>query len=266
MRTSSLVSGILALVLLTLACGDGKPPAAQSGHEIRPRFTVGDRYRVRAERTFRAGTGRFPPTGDLETRTKELREESHIYEEEVVEADGHRLFRVRRTYVTSLRGGQPTPVAGKTYEIVNPYPLEGSGDLDIRVEGPDGTLARASQLEFDEIAAGAARLATTLLPHRKVREGETWPGRDLPSLDLSPESRQVHLESIEPGRSARVAWTPQGRLAAPGEISISMEESLTIDLASGRIGDFRSRMEHQRETPAALWRQNVIELSAVAIE
>jgi hypothetical protein len=47
MRTTSLVSGILALVLLAVACGDGKPPAPQDGHEIRPRFTVGDRYRVR---------------------------------------------------------------------------------------------------------------------------------------------------------------------------------------------------------------------------
>ncbi len=266
MRTSSLVSGILALVLLAVACGDGKPPAPQGGHEIRPRFTVGDRYRVRDERTFRAGTGRFPPAADLETRTKELREESHIYEEEVVEAVGHRLFRVRRTYVTSLRGGQPTPVAGKTYAIVNPYPLEGSGDLDVRVEGPDGILVPASQPEFGEIAAGAARLATTLLPGREVREGETWPGRDLPSLELAPESRHVRLESIEPGRSARVAWKPQGRLAAPGESSVSMEETLTIDLAGGRIGDFRSRTEHQQETPAALWRQIVFEVSAVAIE
>ena len=266
MRTYSLIPGILALVLLAAACGDGKPPASQSWHEIRPRFTVGDRYRVRDERTFHAGTGRFPPTADLETRTKELREESHIYEEEVVEADGHRLFRVRRTYLTSVRAGQPTPVDGKTYEIVNPYPFEGSGDLDVRVQGPDGTLAPASRPEFGEIASGAARLATTLLPGREIREGETWPGRDLPTLELAPESRQVRLESIEPGRSARVVWKPHGRLAAPGESSISMDESLTIDLAGGRIGNFRSRTEHQQETPATLWRRIVIEISTVAIE
>ncbi|MEN8149690.1 MAG: hypothetical protein ABFS86_07690 [Planctomycetota bacterium] len=269
MRTSSLVPGFalfVLLVLLAAACGDGEPAPRDDGHEIRPTFTVGDRYRVRDDRSLRIGAGRFPPAADLEARTKEVHEVSHIYDEEVVEADGHRLFRVRRTYLTSTRGGQPTPVAGKTYQIVNPYPLPGSGPLDVRVEGPGGSFVPASRDEIAVIAAGAARLATTLLPDRKIREDETWPGRDLPTLDLEPSSRRIRLESIEPGRAARVTWQPSGRLAAPGESSVSMKETLTIDLAGGRIGDFHSRTEHQQETPVAQWRRIVIEVSAVVIE
>lgn len=266
MRTSSPVPGILLLALLVAACGEGKPEAPGGEHEIRPRFTVGDRYRVRDVRTYRSGRGRFPPAADLEARTEEFRQEIHLYEEEVVEADGHRLFRVRRTYLNSVREEFPTAVAGKTYEITNPYPLPGSGDLDVRVVTPDGPLAPASRDEIAEIASGAPRLATTLLPDHAVRDDETWPGRDMPSLEAEPGSLRVRLESIEPGRIARLTWNPRGRLATTGESVISMREILTIDLRGGRIGDFRSETEHQRETPVTGWKHVLIEVSAVAIE
>jgi hypothetical protein len=262
MRTSTVVPGILLCALLAAACGGKEPPARVEELEIRPRFAVGDRYRVREVRTIRSGDGRFPPAADLAARTQELRQEVHVYEEEVVEASAHRLFRVRRTYVSSVRGELPTPLAGKTYEITNPY----TAAIVIRVEEPGGSLGPASPDEVAEITSGVARLAATLLPDREVREDETWPGRELPSLEIEPAALRVRLESYEPGRTARLTWQPSGRLATPGESSISMKETLTLDLERGRLGGFRSVTEVQRETPVTHWKHILFELSTVSIE
>jgi hypothetical protein len=266
MRTSSPIPGILLLALLVAACGES-PTVEDDTHEIRPDFRVGDRYRVREERTVRDGRGRFPPAADLPARTQGLNEETHLFEEEIVEADDLRVFRVRRTYLTSVRDGRPTAVAGKTYEIVHPYPVSGAGDLGARAEGADGGFVPATDEELKEIVGGAIRLAATLLPDRPVSKGATWEAsRILSTLDIDPPSRLARLESIDPGRTARVVWQPYGRLAVPGESRVSLRETLVVDLAGGRIGGYRSRTEVQQETPATQWKQIEIEVSVVSIE
>jgi len=272
MQTSNLIPGIFALLLLfPTGCGDGEAPDPVGAHDLGLRWETGMKYRVREERTERSGAGSFPPAAEIEARTDAVRRELSIFEDEVIETDGGRLYRIRRTYITSVRGPddarEPTPLSGKTYEIRNPLPIGGRGGMDVRTKDPGGTSRPVSEEEVREIAKGALRLATTLLPRRPVRKGETWPaGRNLRTLQFDPTTHLVRLEAIETGRTARLAWRPRGWLRAPGDTAVSIDEIVTLDLVGRRIGSYRSDAEYHQAAPVRKWRQVSIEVSVTPVE
>jgi len=263
MRTFNPFPGIpflLLLLLLPAACGEGKARDPGETYDLAIRWETGTKYRVREERTERSGTGTFPPAGEIDSRTRALKRELHIYEDEVLEADGDRLYRVRRTYLTSTRERKPTAVNGKTYEIRNPLTR---GNLDVKTREIPGTV---TQQEFREIERSALRLAATLLPDQPVRKGGTWvSGRNLTTLEFAPGTQVVALEAIEPGRTARLAWRPRGRLLTGAETAVTMDETVTLDLAGRRIGGYHSDTEYHMTAPARRWRRLSIDV-AVTIE
>jgi hypothetical protein len=268
MRTSTLI----CLFLLAAACGDA-PEASKDRIELRPQWRTGDRFRVREEREQRIGKGRFPAAGEIESRTDRIRNELHIYDVEVVEADGHRLFRTRRTYLRSVRG-EPgklaaTPVEGKTYEIVNPLPLAGLGRLEIRVVGEDGKVEPAPKEETGEIVKSFFRLTPTLLPEGPVERDGTWPlGRGLSTLDEETAASRVGIADYEAGRKARIEWRTSGRLRmrAPAETRVTIRESLAMDLANARIESYRSITEFHTAARPEQWRRISIDVTVTPRE
>jgi hypothetical protein len=258
MRTSTRIFRWFLPLLLAAGCDGG---GVDRGREIdlRPTWATGQVYRVREEQRERSGKGPFPPEAALENRTEGSRRELHIFREEVLEADRNRLYRVRRTYLTSVRGRdgnlEPTAVAGKTYEIRNPYPLQGLPAMEVRVRDAGGRFEPATAEEAREIGKSAYRLTFTLLPAGPVRRGDPWfSGRQLGPLEFEPKSDLVRIAKLEEGREAVLVWEPRGRLRVPGDSRVSMRERLTLDLENGRIGAYRTEAQYRSATPRESWR------------
>ena len=217
------------------------------------------------------GAGPFPATGELEARSESTERILHIFREQIVEADGPRLFRVRRTYLTSRRTrdgkSEPTPVEGKTYEISRPF----SGK-DFRAEriAEDGARAPATPEENKELRGTTLRMAATLLPEDPVRVGDKWrPGRDTRALNVLGQDRSSMLARLKErkGEFAIIEGTtdvqiPRGPQAGT---QVALRESLHVEPETGRLAAYHYSAE-QRRAPlrpggTALWRLGVVDAS-----
>lgn len=164
--------------LLLAGCGNGGEEERPAGpplpkHDLKPHWEVGQVFEIREEQHHREGLGKVPPAREVDGRSRVRRDLTDVYREEILAAEGSRLIRTRRTYLKSevSENGSPakSPVAGKTYEIKNPF-----GEQQVQVVLEDGTKEDASRKETQHIARATLNMAATMIPADPVAEGDTW--------------------------------------------------------------------------------------------
>ncbi len=234
-----------ALAILLLGCGS-REPAATGGTDLLPRWKAGDVFEVREETRRYRGDGPFPAAGEVEARTESIERTLDVYRMEVIRAEGTRLLRTRRRYVSSLAGTgdelRPTALDGKTYEVERPF-----GECRVEVPGPEGARTPAPEEEALRVRLCLLRMAASLLPGRPVRPGATWtPGRDLDAFQV-PGRKEIRMvprltavKRVE-GRTLGIvsARTEVRMLSGPlGSAHIVMEEILRMDLDAHRFGSY----------------------------
>ena len=245
---------LLVFLIALVGCDQGEeagPGAAPDGIEIRPRWEIGQVFEVREETENRSGLGSFPPAGRLEQRTARLRLRTDVYRITVLEADGHRLLRTERTYLTSRAGKKtsrkPTPLEGLTLVLEQPFGNPPS--IQVRSEG--GELTPPTKEITSRLLGSPLRLCVSLLPRRPVPVGSSWrPGRALDMLVLGQGAvrARVLLESVDQtpsmhtARVSSVTTIPivNGPLAGS---SLQMREGISMDLTRGHIGTYNSVTE-----------------------
>jgi hypothetical protein len=238
------------LPALLLACGDPEPKT-RGGFDLRPQWTTGETYRIREEKEKRRGRGPFPPSAEVAERTSEIVRHVDVYREVVLEADGPRLRRTRRTYLTSVTEGpdgrKPTAMEGRTYEIAEPF-----GDEAFRLEAVDGEGGRAAapKEQVRRVRECLLRVAASLLPDGPVRRGDVWrPGRNLSILATPGTSRMTpRLRSVEERDGRRVAvvecdWDVEVPTGPQQGTRISMRETLRVDLVERRLTEYQGVTE-----------------------
>jgi hypothetical protein len=218
---------------------------------------VGEVYEVREETLSYRGNGPFPPASEVEARADRVERKVDLYRFEVLAAEGARLLRTKRRYVSSLQGPvdalAATPVDGKTYVIDEPFAA-----CRVSVVDEDGPGPPAADPEAGYARMCLLRMAASLLPSHPVRKGESWkPGRDLTALEI-PGEKAIRMKprfvGVREAGGYRIA-----RLEARTEVQIrsgllvgahtTMEEIVEIDLTARRFRSYG--METQWYLPRA---------------
>ncbi len=242
---------LLTMILLATACGNGAETAKPRGFDLSPRWRGQEKVEIREERVERQGPGPFPAAGDLESSAKKMEREVDVYEDIVLTGTGVVLDAIVRRYLSSVRTvdgrSRKTAVDGRTYMIVDPLKT-----CKVWREMPGGAQVAATPEEQKKIRRSVLRIAASLLPSKRVREGESWlPGRDLSVLALQGKveaDMRARLQSVEEKEGRKLATItceidariPDGqRIGA----RISARETLLFDIDGGRVLTYHAATE-----------------------
>jgi hypothetical protein len=253
---------LIALLLPFLtACGDAGVPDEPDGFSLRPSWRPQEKVEIREERVQLEGRGPFPAAADLEALAKKREREVDVYEDTVLTGVGVELDAIIRRYLSSVLTvdgeSRETVVHGKTYMIVDPL-----GKCEVQRELESREMVGTSEEEQTKIRRSILRIAASLLPRKRVREGESWiPGRELSKLALKGRveaEMRARLQSVEEKDGRRLATImcdldariPDGKRIGA---HIVARETLLFDLDGGRVTTYHAVTE--RSYPKAPRRQ-----------
>jgi hypothetical protein len=241
---------LLLVALLFTACGNGAEPVKTGGFDLSPQWRGQEIVEVREERMELQGPGAFPTGADLEAAANKREREVDVYRDTVLTGTGPVLDALHRRYLSSVLTtdgkSEPTVVDGNSYVIYDPL-----NTCKVQKEVEDGT-AEASPEEVKKITLSILRIATSLLPSKTVRKGETWlPGRDLTVLalqgkvDADMRARLKSVEEKEDGKFATITCSTDARIPTGQRIGahLTVREKLLFDLLAGRVTTYHAVTE-----------------------